>query len=94
MVTKDPDEKRQLREALASEYLPQWAANVERLIGDGPFFGGADPQVVDLKISRRHQVAAAVSSITSRLRSGMRIPSCCAFTTRSRRRSRQAYARS
>ncbi len=50
MVTKDPDEKRRMREALASEYLPQWAANVERLIGDGPFFGGAGPQVVDLKI--------------------------------------------
>ena len=42
MVTKDPDEKRQLREALASEYLPQWAANVERLIGDGTVLcGGA-----------------------------------------------------
>ncbi len=52
MITKDPDEKRRMREQLASEFLPTWAQNIERLIadGDGPFFGGATPQVVDLKL--------------------------------------------
>ncbi|MBL9006112.1 MAG: glutathione S-transferase [Myxococcales bacterium] len=50
MVAKDPAEKKRLREQLASEYLPTWAAQVERLIGEGPFFGGAALCVVDLKL--------------------------------------------
>lgn len=50
MVTKDPAEKKTLREQLVREYLPTWAAQVERLIGEGPFFDGATLSVVDLKL--------------------------------------------
>lgn len=50
MVVKDPDEKRRMREQLAAEVIPVWAAHVERLIGEGPFFGGAAPQVADIKL--------------------------------------------
>lgn len=44
------DEKQKVREALAANYLPQWGANVEKNLGDGPFFGGAQLNVVDLKL--------------------------------------------
>ncbi|NVB82871.1 MAG: hypothetical protein HOV81_31125 [Kofleriaceae bacterium] len=44
------EEKQKAREALAATYLPQWAANVEKNLGDGPFFGGAQLNVVDLKL--------------------------------------------
>ena len=47
---KDEDEKKRAREQLAATYLPVWAANAEKQIGDGPFFGGAALQVVDLKL--------------------------------------------
>ncbi len=48
---KDDDEKRRVREELAANYIPVWAANAERwCTGDGPFFGGAALQVVDLKV--------------------------------------------
>ena len=50
MRMEDPAQKKAAREALASTYLPTWGANVERQIGDGPFFGGAAIQVVDLKL--------------------------------------------
>lgn len=50
MVEKDPDKKRGLREQLAAEVLPLWASHVERLIGDGPFFAGEAPSVVDVKL--------------------------------------------
>ena len=50
MVTKDPEEKKRLREELARDTIPTWAKNVEQLIGDGPFFGGATVNVVDLKL--------------------------------------------
>jgi glutathione S-transferase len=43
-------EKKVAREALAKGYIPDWAANAEKQIGDGPFFGGAKINVVDLKI--------------------------------------------
>lgn len=43
-------EKKRAREHLASTDLPKWAANVEKHIGDGPFFGGAAVNVVDLKL--------------------------------------------
>ena len=46
----DADEKKKAREALASTYLPTWGENVEKLIGDGPFFGGASLNVVDIKL--------------------------------------------
>lgn len=43
-------EKKAAREALVAGYLPQWGRMAERNIGQGPYFGGADLQVVDLKI--------------------------------------------
>ncbi len=45
------DEKRRVREELAASWLPKWAARAEQAInGDGPFFGGAEVNVVDLKL--------------------------------------------
>ena len=44
------EEKQKAREALATGYLPQWGATVEKQLGAGPFFGGAELQVVDLKL--------------------------------------------
>ncbi|HVU05783.1 MAG TPA: glutathione S-transferase family protein [Polyangiaceae bacterium] len=46
----DPEEKKRVREALATDYLPEWGARAEKNIGDGPFFGGGKLNVVDLKI--------------------------------------------
>jgi glutathione S-transferase len=46
-----PDhEKRAAREQLAKVTIPTWAAFVEAQIGDGPFFAGAKPHVVDVKL--------------------------------------------
>lgn len=47
---EDAAQKKAAREALATGYLPTWGANIEKQIGDGPFFGGAAIQVVDLKL--------------------------------------------
>ncbi|MGB1015257.1 MAG: glutathione S-transferase family protein [Nannocystaceae bacterium] len=47
---KDPDEKKRVREELANGLMQTWGANLEAQIGDGPFFGGAELQVVDLKL--------------------------------------------
>lgn len=44
------DEKRGARERIAAEYLPAWAASAEKNITGEPFFAGAKPHVVDLKI--------------------------------------------
>lgn len=44
------EEKQKAREALAASYLPQWGATVEKHLGDGPFFAGAQLNVVDLKL--------------------------------------------
>ncbi|HMJ14987.1 MAG TPA: glutathione S-transferase family protein [Polyangiaceae bacterium] len=46
----DESEKKTAREALAASYLPNWAANVERQIAEGPFFAGSALHVVDLKL--------------------------------------------
>jgi glutathione S-transferase len=43
-------EKKAAREALAADYLPAWAAAVEKNIATGPFFGGEKIHVADLKI--------------------------------------------
>jgi prostaglandin-H2 D-isomerase / glutathione transferase len=43
-------EKKTAREAIVATYLPQWASNVERNITGAPFFGGANLNVVDLKL--------------------------------------------
>jgi glutathione S-transferase len=50
MRLEDEAEKKRAREELASTYIPAWAANVEKQIGEGPFFGGASVNVVDLKL--------------------------------------------
>jgi glutathione S-transferase len=47
----DEAEKKKAREALVANTLPTWAANAEKQIApDGPFFGGPDLHVVDLKL--------------------------------------------
>lgn len=46
----DALEKKKMRKALASEGIPRWAQGIERLIGEGPFVGGARPAVADVKI--------------------------------------------
>jgi len=51
MRISDEAEKKKAREGLAEGYIPTWAANAEKHIGDaGPFFGGANLNVVDIKI--------------------------------------------
>ena len=50
MRIKDEEAKKAAREALVASFLPTWAANVERIIGDGPFFGGSEIHVVDIKL--------------------------------------------
>jgi glutathione S-transferase len=50
MRMTDEAEKKKAREALATSYLPMWAEQVERQLGDGPFFAGAALHVVDLKL--------------------------------------------
>lgn len=46
----DPEAKKAAREAIAETVLPAWCATAEQQIGDGPFFAGETPHVVDLKI--------------------------------------------
>jgi len=48
---KDEDAKKRAREQLASGLMQQWGANIEAQLGDGPFVGGAELSVVDLKLS-------------------------------------------
>ena len=47
---RDEAEKKNAREALATTFLPAWAASAEKHLGDGPFFGGAKLHVVDFKL--------------------------------------------
>ena len=52
MRLADPEEKRKARVQLAETFIPTWATHAERHISpDGPFFGGAALQVVDLKLN-------------------------------------------
>jgi prostaglandin-H2 D-isomerase / glutathione transferase len=46
---KDPAEKKLAREALATGFLPEWSAQIERQI-TGPFLGGSAISVADLKL--------------------------------------------
>jgi glutathione S-transferase len=46
---KDEAEKKRQREDAAQGYLPEWAAQIERQIA-GPFLGGAQISVADLKL--------------------------------------------
>jgi len=49
MRIKDDAEKKKAREEIAAGYLKDWSDNVEALI-KGPFFGGNDLSVADLKL--------------------------------------------
>jgi glutathione S-transferase len=46
----DEEQKKRARTELATTYLPTWGANIEKQLGDGPFFGGATLQVADIKL--------------------------------------------
>jgi len=46
----DPTEKQAAREALAKGYIPQWGADVEAQIGEGPFLAGDRIHIADLKL--------------------------------------------
>jgi glutathione S-transferase len=46
----DEAQKKAARESLVAGYLPTWAGNAEKHLGDGPFFAGAKLSVVDLKL--------------------------------------------
>jgi len=48
--SKDPEEQRRLREALVAGYLKSWGEHIEAQLGEGPFLGGAQLQVADLKL--------------------------------------------
>ncbi len=50
MRMSDEAEKKKARETLATGYIPTWAHNVEKQIGEGPFFGGKKLHVVDVKL--------------------------------------------
>jgi glutathione S-transferase len=54
----DAAEKRVARQALAADFIPRWAQGIERLIGQGPFVGGAQPTVADIKI---HSIEKALT---------------------------------
>ena len=49
MSIKDDAEKKKAREDIVSGYMKNWSDNVEKLI-KGPFFGGNDLSVADLKL--------------------------------------------
>jgi glutathione S-transferase len=50
MRMPDGPERTAARQQLAEGYLVQWGRGVERLIGEGPFVGGAQPGVADVKL--------------------------------------------
>src|SRR5260221_11229668 len=54
----DAAERKAARQALASDFIPHWARGIEGLIGKGPFVGGEQPAVADLKI---HIIEKALS---------------------------------
>ena len=47
---KDEAAKKAVREKIAAEFLPMWAANIEAQLGDGPYLEGEALQVADLKL--------------------------------------------
>jgi len=57
----DAAEKRAARQALASDFIPRCAQGIAGLIGQGPFVGGAEPAVADIKI---HMIEKALSAGT------------------------------
>jgi len=51
----DMDKRMAARAEFASGFLPRWAQGVERVLGSGPFAGGAKPGVADVKLYIIHQ---------------------------------------
>lgn len=47
---KDDQAKLAARTELATKYLPQWATNVEKQLGSGPFISGETLHVADIKL--------------------------------------------
>jgi glutathione S-transferase len=47
---KDPEASLAARKELVADYLPRWAANIERQLGNGPFVAGETLSVVDIKL--------------------------------------------
>lgn len=54
-------ERKAARLALASDFIPRWAQGIDGLIGKGPFVGGEQPAVADIKI---HIIEKALSGGT------------------------------
>jgi glutathione S-transferase len=46
----EEEAKKKARAELAATTIPQWAAYVEKQLGDGPFFGGKTLSVADIKL--------------------------------------------
>lgn len=46
----DEASKQRVREQHAATTIPTWAGYVEAQIGDGPFYAGARPMIVDIKL--------------------------------------------
>jgi glutathione S-transferase len=44
------EDKKKAREGLVANYLPNWGKNVEAQLGEGPFFGGKELSVADIKL--------------------------------------------
>lgn len=49
MRIEDPDTRKSARQQLSVTYIPLWATCVERMIADGPFIGGDNLHVADIK---------------------------------------------
>lgn len=47
---EDAAEKKAARRKLAAGFVPQWGRFIDRQIGAGPFVGGAEPSVADIKL--------------------------------------------
>ena len=50
MRVEGEEARKKAREDMASGLLKTWGANVDALIGEGPFVGGAKPSVADIKL--------------------------------------------
>jgi glutathione S-transferase len=46
----DPVQRKAARKKLAANYIPDWSASMEQLIGDGPYLAGTKPSVADIKL--------------------------------------------
>lgn len=55
MRIKDDAERLARRAVLAEDYIPQWARCIERQISSGPYAGGTEPCVADIKLFMLHR---------------------------------------